>query len=400
MITKMSFLTESKARTLLEEYGSPLYVYNEQIIRNQAQALKQAFANWKKTRFFYACKANTNIHLLRIIHEEGLGLDCVSPFEAELGIVAGFKPQEMLFTVSSMSDGDMDFAVQKGILLNIDDLGRLEAFGKKYPGSEVCIRLTPEIVGGHHTKVQTGYKDTQFGILFDEVPALLKIANQYNLKIVGIHEHTGSGLTAQHVLESMRQMMNVAPHFPDLQFIDLGGGFPIPYRETEQPFDVSGFAKEVIEKFKTFCNEYRRELELWFEPGRYLVAEAGILLYTATTLKNRGAKTIVGVDTGFNHLIRPVLYESYHHITNLSNPNGKTKEYDIVGNVCETGDTFAKNRSIAEIRIGDILTFHDAGAYGFSMASHYNSRPLPAEVLLSNGKVKLIRKREALQDFL
>src|SRR3989344_5671282 len=396
----MSPLTESKARTLLNEYGSPLYIYDEQIIRNQTQALKQAFAEWKKKHFFYACKANTNIHLLRIIREEGLGLDCVSPFEAELGMVAGFQPEAMLFTVSSMSDADMDFAQQKNILINIDDLGRLEIFGKKYPGSRVCIRLTPEVVGGHHAKVETGDKETKFGMLFSDIPQILQIAKQYQLKIVGLHEHTGSGLTTQHVLESMGQMMGIAHHFPDLQFLDLGGGFPISYRETEQPFDVSGFAKEVIEKFKAFCKEYERELELWFEPGRYLVAEAGILLCTATTLKNRGAKTIVGVDTGFNHLIRPVLYESYHHITNLSNPNGKTKEYDIVGNVCETGDTFAKNRSIAEIRIGDILTFHDAGAYGFSMASHYNSRPLPVEVLLSNGKVKLIRKREALQDFL
>lgn len=389
------------ASSLLQQFGSPLYVYEEDIIRKRVKELKHAFSPWRKTQFLYAMKANSNPHILKILKDECCWLDCVSPHEAELGLRAGFSPKQILFTVNNMSDEEMHYAQKKGILLNIDALSRLEKYGKAYPCSAVCIRLTPEVTAGHHAKVQTGYKESKFGILFEEIPEVLTLAKKYNVHIIGLHEHTGSGITdINKALQSMKQLMAAAHQFPELQFLDFGGGFAIPYRPEEKRFAIEKFGKKASMLFQQFCKQYGKNLGMYFEPGRYCVAESGTLLCTVTTIKKRGKKILVGVDTGFNHLIRPTLYGSYHHIVNMSNPNGKKKRYDVVGNICESGDIFGKKRMIAEVREGNILAILDTGAYGFSMASEYNSRPLPAEVLVKNGKAALIRKRETFTDIM
>src|SRR3989338_1994236 len=387
------------ASSLIKQFGSPLYVYDENTIRQRYDELQEAFSGWN-THLLYAAKANSNLHVLKILQEECAWLDCVSMYEVELGLLAGFLPSQILFTVNNMSDEEMHFAQKKDVLLNIDSLSRLKAYGKAYPHSSVCLRLTPEVTAGHHTKVQTGYKESKFGILFEEVASALSIAKKYNLHIVGLHEHTGSGIKNMNVtLKSMQGLMQVALQFPELQFLDFGGGFPIPYNPDERRLDLKQFGKKAVSVFSAFCKKYGRQLALHFEPGRYCVAESGTLLCTVTTVKNRGKKSIVGVDTGFNHLIRPVMYDSYHHIVNLTS-SGKMKEYDVYGNICESGDCFGKGRMIAEIKEGDILAILDTGAYGFSMASQYNSRPLPAEVLVSNGKARLIRKKQTFADIL
>ena len=387
------------ARALVNKFGSPLYVYDEATIRQRYDELQEAFSAWN-THLLYAAKANSNLHILKILQEECAWLDCVSMYEVELGLLAGFLPSQILFTVNNMSDEEMHYAHNKKVLLNVDSLSRLEKYGIAYPGSTVCLRMTPEVTAGHHAKVQTGYKKSKFGILFEEVASALSIAKKYNLHIVGLHEHTGSGIKNMNVtLKSMQGLMQVAMHFPELMFLDFGGGFPIPYKPNEKRLDLKQFGKKVISDFSTFCKKYGKQLALHFEPGRYCVAESGTLLCTVTTVKNRGKKSIVGVDTGFNHLIRPVMYDSYHHIVNLSS-SGKIKQYDVYGNICESGDCFGKDRMIAEIKEGDLLAICDTGAYGFSMASQYNSRPLPAEVLVNNGKARLIRKRQTFADIL
>lgn len=388
------------ASSLIKQFGSPLYVYEEDSIRQRFRELKAAFSGWKKTQLLYAMKANSNLHLLNILKEEGAWLDCVSMYEVELAFLAGFGSQQILFTVNNMSDEEMHFAYNKKILLNIDSLSRLDKFGKTYPGSSVCVRLTPEVTAGHHKKVQTGYKESKFGILFEEVPEILVIAKKYNIHVLGLHEHTGSGITNMNAaVQSMKGLMKTALLFPELQFLDFGGGFPIPYKPEEKRLNVKQFGKKVVSLFSSFCKHYGKEITLYFEPGRYCVAESGTLLCTVTTLKKRGKKMLVGVDTGFNHLVRPVMYDSYHHIINMMSA-GRMKKYDIYGNICESGDCFGKDRKIAEIKEGDILAILDAGAYGFSMASNYNSRPLPAEVLISEGKARLIRKRQMFADIL
>ncbi len=389
------------ASSLLKQFGSPLYVYEEEIIRKRVRELKNAFSSWRKTQLLYAMKANNNLHILKIMKEEGAWLDCVSPQEAELGLQSGFSPKQILFTVNNMSDEEMHYAYKKGILLNIDALSRLEKYGEAYPGGTVCIRLTPEVTAGHHKKVQTGYKESKFGILLEDVSQVLEIAKRYGLCIIGLHEHTGSGITdSDKALQSMKQLMGAAKAFSDLEFLDFGGGFSIPYKPTEKRFDCKQFGKKTVALFDEFCQQYGRELALYFEPGRYLVAESGTLLCTVTTIKKRPGKIFVGVDTGFNHLVRPALYGSYHHIINVSNPKAKEKKYDVVGNICESGDVLGKDRLIAEVREGDILAILDTGAYGFSMASEYNSRPLPAEVLVKNGKAMRIRKRGTFTDIM
>lgn len=394
-------LSGAFASSLLKQFGSPLYVYEEDVIRQRVHELKNAFSGWKNTRFLYAMKANSNPHILNILKGEGCWLDCVSCFEAELGLHAGFSSRQILFTVNNMSDKEMHDAHNKHILLNIDSLSRLEKFGKTYPGSNVCIRLTPEITAGHHAKVQTGYKESKFGILFEEIPLVKRIAQNYDLKIIGLHEHTGSGITnINKALQSMKQLMGVAKAFPDLKFLDFGGGFSIPYHPKEKRFALEKFGQKATMLFQEFCKEYGKNLDMYFEPGRYCVAEAGTLLCTVTTIKQRGKKMLVGVDTGFNHLVRPTMYGSYHRILNASNPSGKGKKYDLYGNICESGDCFGKDRKIAEIHEGDILAILDTGAYGFSMASEYNSRPLPAEVLIKDGKAMLIRKRGTFGDIM
>ena len=395
---KGPYVSREVGAKLVQDFGSPLYVYNETIIRERYQDLVRAFSGWKNTNLLYAAKANTNPHILQVLREEGAGLDCVSMYEVEFGLLARFSADQMLFTVNNMSDEEMRYAHERGLRLNIDSLSRLERYGQEYPGNDVCLRLTPGVSAGHHAKVRTGHNGCKFGIQFGELDAVQEIAARHRLRIVGLHEHTGSGIKdMDKAMQSIESLIENARRFPNLEFLDFGGGFPIPYRPEEERVDLARFGEEVIGKFSSFCESYGKSLELRFEPGRYIVAEAGIMLCTVTTLRERGDKAIIGVDTGFNHLVRPVMYDSYHHIVNLTG-SGPQRTYNIYGNICESGDKFGENRTMTQVREGDILAILDTGAYGFAMASQYNSRPLPAEVMIRGNEPLLIRRRQTFED--
>ncbi|MDD5599424.1 MAG: diaminopimelate decarboxylase, partial [Victivallaceae bacterium] len=281
------------------------------------------------------------------------------------------------------------------VLFNIGSLSRLEKFGREFPGSDICLRFNPDVVDGEHAKLMTGGDLTKFGILLQDVEKVKKIIARYNLRVVGLHEHTGSGL--QHtssVFRSMENLMAIATpeNFPDLHFLDFGGGFKVPYKPDEKRVDYVAMGAEITRLFEKFCAGYGRKLQMYFEPGKYIVAEGAYLLVTVNTIKDNKGRLIVGCNSGFPQLIRPMLYDAYHHIENLSNPEGAKKVCDVCGNICETGDHFARQRELPEIREGDVLAIQNAGAYCYSMGGVYNLRAMPAEVFVKNGRAKLARK--------
>ncbi len=395
-----------KIRTdqLIEKYGSPLYVYNEEILRTRIKELKQSIV-YPKKQILFACKSNTNIHIMKILREEGAWIDAVSPWEAEIAFRAGFERTEILYTGDNVTDDEMRYCLKNGIMQNLGSLSQIERYGKMSPKSDICIRINPDCGAGHHGHTITGGPESKFGIYFDKINDIKSLADKYQLKITGIHSHIGSGiLDINEFLKAIDIVLNSAKSFNDLEFIDFGGGIGIPYRPTDKPVDIKEFGKKVSEKFQSFSNSYGRELKLYLEPGRYLVAESGTLLITVNNRKETPTHQFVGTDSGFNHLIRPMAYGSYHEIINCTNPEGEIEEVAVSGNICESGDVFTQgengieNRPISKIREGDILAVKNAGAYGFSMASHYNTRPKPAEVLVYNGKDRLIRRRDTFED--
>ncbi len=379
---------------LSKKYGTPLYVYDGNLIKKRYHEMFK-FIPYSKLQIYYAMKANYNPHILRLLAKEGSSIDAVSPGDVLLAIKCGFSSDKILFTANKISDIEMHEVQELGVLFNIGSLSRLEKYGKAYPNSEVCIRFNPDVVAGAHEFIKTGGEATKFGILLSNVEKVLAISEKYNLQIVGIHEHTGSGIpeTVQ-MQKGMKNILNIITRerFPYLRFVDFGGGFKVPYHPDEGELDYFSFGKEVVELFEGFCSGFGRELEMYFEPGKYLVAESGKLIVEATTLKNNQSKKIVGVNSGFPQLIRPMFYSAYHHIRNLSNPDGDLQIYDIVGNICESGDCFAANRELPEIREDDILIIETAGAYCYSMGSVYNMRAMPAEVLILDGVDSLVRK--------
>lgn len=386
-------------------FGTPIYVYEEEIIQRQLRNLLSSIV-YGPLGVLYAMKANSNPHILGILQKTGkemgdraIGIDAVSPGEIALALKTEFPAKDILFTGNNITDEEMDFAVEKGVLLNIDSLSRLDKFGKIYPGQRICVRINPDVGAGHHDHCITGGPESKFGIWFSEVEPIKRIAQKYHLRIVGIHQHIGSQiLKIATFLDAMDQILETALNFPDLEFVDLGGGFGVPYSPEEEPLDIKTLGQGMYGRFIIFCNQYKRRLKLIVEPGRYLVAQAGYLLVRVNTIKrNPDGKIFVGVDSGFNHLIRPAMYDSYHQIENISNPDGEKEKVDVVGNICESGDRFAKQRPINQPREGDLLMIKTAGAYGYSMSSNYNLRPKPAEVLIKNdGKLELIRKREKI----
>ncbi len=393
-------MNDAQLRSLADEYGTPLYVYDADTISRQWQKLQDAFSG-HPTRFFYACKALSNIHVLRHLHGLGAGLDCVSINEVRLGLHAGFTPQQILYTPNCVALSEILEAKELGVFINIDNLSILEQFGARFGGSyPVCIRINPHIEAGGNYKISTGHIDSKFGISIHQLRHIQRIVKATGLHVQGLHMHTGSEIKDVGVfMQGLDVLLGVAVHFPELQFIDLGSGFKVPYREGDAETDVARLGKEVAEAFKAFEAEYPRPLEVWFEPGKYLVSEAGSFIVKVNVVKQTTATTFAGVDSGFNHLIRPMFYEAYHHITNISNPAGAQRIYTVVGNICET-DTFAWDRTIAEVREGDYLRFHNAGAYGYEMSSRFNSRVRPAEVLVDGGSARLIRRRERFEDLL
>ncbi len=387
-----------KVESLPEKYGSPLYVYNSSKMIGQFEKLSNAFQG-VHLKINFACKSLTNINILKLFNSLGSGLDAVSIQEVKLGLMAGFFPQDILYTPNGVSMDEINEAVKLGVKINIDNISILEQFGDKYGNTvPVGIRLNPHVMGGGNLKISTGHIDSKFGISVYQMPHLLRVIETNNMHIEGLHMHTGSDiLDAEIFLKAASILLDEAKHFQELKYIDFGSGFKVPYKPDDYSTDIEEFGKAITKAFKSFCKEYGSDVTLMFEPGKYLVSEAGIFLVKVNILKQTLATVFAAVDSGLNHFIRPMFYDSYHHIENISNPNGKQRIYTVVGYICET-DTFGWNRKIGEITEGDILAFKNAGAYCFSMASNYNSRYRPAEVLIHKGKDYLIRKRETMED--
>ena len=385
---------------LAKKYGTPLYVYDGDSITRRFKELFH-FIKWPKLRILYAVKANYNIAVLKLLKDQGAYLDAVSPAEVHLALKLGYSPGQILYTANNITDEEMHEVKKTGVLMNIGSLSRLEKYGRAYPGTEVCLRFNPDVVAGAHEYVKTGGELTKFGILLQDVPAVKKIANQYHLKIIGLHEHTGSGIAeTKNVYQSMKNLLGIAKseNFPYLCFVDFGGGFKVPYSPDEKRINYGKFGKKIAEIFSRFCQEYGRELEMYFEPGKYIVAEAGSLVVQVNTLKDNRGRLIAGTDSGFPQLIRPVVYGAYHQIQNLSNPAGAVKKYDVCGNICETGDCFAVQRDLPEIREGDFLVIRNSGAYCYSMGGIYNLRSMPPEVLIANGNDHLVTGRPSNEE--
>ncbi|MFN3596021.1 MAG: diaminopimelate decarboxylase [Rubricoccaceae bacterium] len=377
-----------------ERFGTPLYVYDAGTVQARCRALTEALRGLP-ARVLYAAKANAAPALLRLIAAEGLGFDAVSPGEVAVLRALGVPPGDILFTTTSTSDDELRWATEQGVLLNLDDAERVARLGALAPGAEVCVRVNPGVGAGHHRHVVTGGKESKFGIRPEDVPAVAETAARTGLRVVGLHLHIGSGVDDPAVLrEAAGALLDAAPHFPALRFVNLGGGLPVPYRPGEAPFDPARLRDEVAVPVLERLHATHPGTEVWFEPGRFVVAEAGVLLARVHTVKPADGRVFVGTDSGFNHLIRPTLYGAYHALSNVSNPDGPLRTYDIVGNVCESGDLFARARRVQEVRRGDVLAIHDTGAYGAAMASTYNLRPLPAEALVGpDGTLRLTRAR-------
>lgn len=391
---------EVDALGLAEQFGSPLYVYDAQIMRDKYKRMADAFAG-TRLKINYACKALTNINVLRIFKELGAGLDTVSIQEVWLGLKAGFEPADIMYTPNCVSMEEISMAVAEGVRINIDNISILEQFGAKYGASyPVCIRLNPHIMAGGNSKISVGHIDSKFGISIHQMRHVERVVKSMDINVEGIHMHTGSDILDVGVfLAASEILLENAFRFPNLKYVDFGSGFKVAYKPGDMTTNIEDLGKRMTEKFNAFCKEYGRDLEIHFEPGKFLVSESGYFLTKVNVIKQTTATVFAGVDSGLNHLIRPMFYDAYHHIVNLSNAKGSPRVYTVVGYICET-DTFAWDRPVNEIREGDILCFQNAGAYGHVMSSNYNSRFRPAEVLVDNGEARLIRKRETLDDLL
>lgn len=385
---------------LAQKHGSPLYVYDSKKITDQYKRITKAFSKVKQVQINYAAKALSNINILKLLNQQGSGLDTVSIQEVKLGLLAGFDPKDIIYTPNGVSLQEIEDVAKLGVQINIDNLSILELFGQKHPSIPVCIRINPHIMTGGNSKISVGHIDSKFGISIHQVPHIQRVVENTGMRINGIHMHTGSDiLDIDTFLRASEILFDVANQFEDIDFIDFGSGFKVPYKEGDISTDIEQLGKQLSKRFNEFCASYGKELTLMFEPGKFLVSEAGHFLAKVNVIKQTTSTVFAGVDTGLNHLIRPMFYDSYHKIENISNPKGRERYYSVVGYICET-DTFGTNRRINEIAEGDILCFRNAGAYCFSMASNYNSRYRPAEILVHNGKAHLIRKRETFDDIM
>lgn len=397
-------LTAGQLNEAAAQFGTPLYVYHAEKIGEQYEKLRAAFSIMN-TSFFYASKALTNISILRYIRSTGCNVDCSSINEVKLALYAGFEPGRILYTSNGIGFGEIEEAVAAGVHINIDSLSNLEKFGKKFGHTyPVGIRIRPNIMAGGNLKISTGHDASKFGIPVDQLPLIEDLVKTHHLHIRTLHIHTGSDIKDAGVfVQGMEVLFDLIPHFPELEVIDLGGGFKVPYAPGEEETDVQLLAQKIRESFDSHpiagSNGTGKTFSIWFEPGKFIVSQCGYLLARVTVVKDTGSIVFAAVDSGLNHLIRPMMYDAYHHIENISNPNGPVKTYTVTGNICET-DTFASGRQLNEIREGDILAFYNAGAYGFEMASNYNSRFKPAEVLFRDNIPHLIRRRDTMQDLL
>jgi diaminopimelate decarboxylase len=386
--------------SLADRYGTPLYVYHAETIKRQYEKLTTSFSELD-VRIFYACKALTNIHVLQYVRELGSNIDCSSGNEVLMALHAGFTPDQILYTSNGVDFTEIKGVAETGAFINIDSLSNLEKFGQHYGNTyPVGVRLRPNIMAGGHMKIATGHEKSKFGIPAEQMEALTALVKKYDLRIHTLHIHTGSDISDAGVfIKGLEFLFDILPQFPDVKVLDLGGGFKVPYHPSEKETDLRSLATALKVAMEQHPATKDRGLQLWFEPGKFMVSQCGYLLSKVNVLKPQQDVIIAGIDTGLNHLIRPMMYEAYHHISCITSSEGALKKYMITGNICET-DTFAEEIMLPELKEGDILAIHNAGAYGFEMSSVYNSRYRPAEVLVKNGEATLIRKRDTFEDLL
>lgn len=403
--TATNFFEGNDVFELIREYQSPLYIYNEKILRTRCKEMKN-LVTYDNFVPHYSIKANSNIHLLKIIREEGLHADVMSPGEIFLAKQSGFTSDELFFIPNNVVTEDMLYAIENKVITSVDSLSQLEMYGKLNPGGCVAIRFNPGVGAGHHEKVVTAGKATKFGVSPEYIEDVKMLLKKYHLRLVGINQHIGSlFMDGDPYIRSTDSILEIAKNFDDLDFIDLGGGFGIPYhkQDNEPRLDMESLGEKLDELMHGFAKEYGKKIQFQVEPGRYIPCECGILVGTVTALKENGGKKYIGTDIGFNVLQRPMVYDSHHDIE-IYTMSEKTPNYDdftVVGNICESGDILARDRRLAMPKEGDILALMDAGAYGYSMSSPYNQRPRPAEILIqSNGMVKSIRKRDSFEDLI
>lgn len=393
-------MTHNDLLQIAETYGNPVYVYDAEKIAAQYNRLTSAFDKVGSLKINYAVKALSNISVLKFLKSLGSGLDTVSIQEVKLGLEAGFDPKDIIYTPNGVSLEEIEMVTKLGVQINIDNLAVLEQFGTKHPSIPVCVRINPHVMAGGNTNISVGHIDSKFGVSIHQIPHLLRIVENTGMRINGIHMHTGSDILDIEVfLYASEILFETAKNFKDLDFMDFGSGFKVPYKDGDIETNIEEFGSKLTERFQEFCKSYGKEITLAFEPGKFLVSEAGYFLVKVNAIKQTTSTVFAQVDSGFNHLIRPMLYGAQHEIINLSNPKGRERFYSVVGYICET-DTFANNRRINEINEGDILAFKNAGAYCFTMSSNYNSRFRPAEVLWHKNKAHLIRKRESFEDLI
>ena len=392
-----------ESKELLEaaqKFGTPLYAYHGERIVEQYHKLKEAFPG-VNVRLHYAMKALSNVNVLKLLREQGSGLDAVSIQEVQLGLRAGYSPDQIMFTPNCVDFAEIQEAVGLGVHINIDNISILEQFGHHYGASvPCCLRLNPHIMAGGHSHISVGHIDSKFGISIYQLRHVLRVVESHNIQVHGLHMHTGSDiLDAEVFLRGADLLFDAAAEFKDLQFMDFGSGFKVPYKEGDIVTDIQDTGRRISEAFQAFCERYGRELELWFEPGKFIVSESGVLLVSANVIKQTTSTVFVGVNSGQNHLIRPMFYDAFHRIENISNPTGTPRLYSVVGYICET-DTLGYDRKLSEVREGDVLAIYNAGAYGMSMSNNYNARLRPAEALYYKGQWQLIRRRETLEDLM
>lgn len=390
-------IQDSQLLAIAKEHGTPLYVYDTDKIHEQYKKLQNAF-DVPELDIHFACKALTNPNILKVLKKFGADIDAVSIQEVKIAMEAGFKPSQILYTPNCVSFEEIKEARDLGVNLNLDNISILEQFGHEFPDTPVCIRINPHIMAGGNSKISVGHIDSKFGISIYQLPLVKRIVKECGMKVNGLHMHTGSDILDTDVfLNGAELLFEAAKEFEDLEFLDFGSGFKVPYKEGDIATDIDDLGRRMSKRFNEFCKSYGRDLKLVFEPGKFLVSEAGYFLASVNVIKQTTSTIFAGLDTGMNHMIRPMFYDAYHHIENISNPDAAKRLYTIVGYICET-DTFGWNRKLNEIREGDVLKFNNSGAYCFTMSSNYNSRLRPAEVMVYEGKAHLIREREKLED--
>jgi diaminopimelate decarboxylase len=402
------FIEGASCTRLAEHYGTPLYVYSRSKIHHNVNKLRETLQkHYLKTRILYACKANTNLSILRLLRDEGVEIDAVSPGEVYLALHAGFTPDQILFTGTSVGEDEMKYLHEKGVRMNVDSLSQLERLLEFKTPESISMRINPEVGAGHHEHVITAGPDVKFGVWESQALEAYEMAQRAGVSSYGIQMHIGSGIMdISNYVKAVNRLLEIAHHIAEstginLDFIDIGGGIGVPYRPEEKEIDLDDFIGTLFSLIKQKLEEYKLgEPEIWLEPGRYIVAESGVLLTTVTTLKQSPGREFVGVDAGFNTLVRPAMYGSYHHILNASGLDRPENPYDVYGPLCESGDIFTRDRMIPEVHEGDTLAIMNAGAYGYSMSSNYNSRPRPAEVMVFAGEHRTIRERETFKDLL